>query len=178
MLITTSSAQLEDALSLWTVLVLGLPMDHAPILLATTRTEDADTTRSAQTLLTMDMVVHMPTSTSSAPPVVVLSLWTVLVLGLPMDLVSMMKRIMKMRDADCTKSLKLLRTMDMPVPMPMEKSIAPNQVVVSPLTVKENGEATVLVSTMQANIRTKDARRIRLPQYLQPMVKLALIPTT
>ena len=64
-------------------------MEHASILPWITRTEDADSTRSAPTLPTTGMVVLTPTTTSPVPQVVAVSQWTVLELGVVTVHVSM-----------------------------------------------------------------------------------------
>ena len=83
---TTFLVRRVAALSLWTVLDLGLRMELARTLLLTTRTGGAGCTSTPPMLLIVVRVVHTTTTTSSARPLVALSLWTALVRGLPTDL--------------------------------------------------------------------------------------------
>ena len=88
LLITTSPAPHQAARSQSIVLVDLEHMDLASMIPRTTRTGDAEHTPLLPTLLTVVTGVHTQITTSSAPPVVALSLWTVRDLGMPMDLAS------------------------------------------------------------------------------------------
>ena len=73
------------AVSLSTGLELGTPMVHAFMILRITRTGDADTTRSAQMLPTMDLAALITITISSAPLVVALNQWIAWELGVRME---------------------------------------------------------------------------------------------
>ena len=85
--ITTSSVPPPAALSRLTARVIGLLMGLAITTTVTTRTRDAGTTSTPRVPLTTDTAARTPTTTSSARHLVAaLSLWTVLDLGVGMDL--------------------------------------------------------------------------------------------
>ena len=91
-------------------------------------------------LLTMVSVVHLRTTTSSVPPVVVLSLWTVLDLGMPTDLATTIPRTTRTGGADCTRLAQMLLTMVMAALMPITTSSVPKLVVPNLWTVWDLGK--------------------------------------
>ena len=78
-------------------------MQLATMIPRTTRTGGADITSTARVLLTMVMAVHTATTTSSAPPAAVPSLWIVLGHGMPMDLAITILRTTRTGDAGTTR---------------------------------------------------------------------------
>ena len=137
-------------------------MEHASTLPSITRTGDADSTRSAPTLPTMDMVALTQTTTSLVLRVVAVSQWTVLEPGLHMLLVSMTIRITRTEDADCTRSAPALLIMDLSAVMPTTTSLVLQEVAVSQWTVLELGIHIHRASTSQVQvIRITNADFIR-----------------
>ena len=161
-LTTTSLVLRVVAISQWTALEPGIHMEHASTLPSITRTGDADSTRSAPTLPTMDMVALTQTTTSLVLRVVAVSQWTVLEPGLHMLLVSMTIRITRTEDADCTRSAPALPTMDLSAVMPTTTSLVLQEVAVSQWTVLELGIHIHRASTSQVQvIRITNADFIR-----------------
>ena len=142
------------------MLALGELMDHVPILLVTTRTEDAGTTRLPRMLLTGVLVAHTATTTSSAPPVDAPSLWTVLVTGELMDLATTTQETTRTTVAGTTSTARVLLTMVMAVHMLTTTSSVRTAVVLSLLTVLEVGAHMHLVSMMKRTTKWRDAEYI------------------
>ena len=106
-------------------------MDLASMIPRTTRTGDAEHTPLLPTLLTVVTGVHTQITTSSAPPVVVLSLWTVLDLGELMDLAITLFRLIKIRGVDSINTAPMLLTTVMAVHLRMTTSSALLEAVLS-----------------------------------------------
>ena len=160
---TTTSLVLQVvAVSQWTVLEPGLHMLLVSMTIRITRTEDADSTRSAPTLPTTGMVALTRTTTSPVLRVVAVSQSTVLELGLHMLLAIMTIRITRTGDADCTRSAPALPTMDLSAVMPTTTSLVLQEVAVSQWTVLELGIHIHRASTSQVQvIRITNADFIR-----------------
>ena len=82
-------------------------------------------------LLTVATGAHTATCTSSVPRVDAPSQWTVLEDGEHMDLVTTMRRTMRWRDAEYSRSKHHPNTMDMGVLIPMERNTVQSQDVAS-----------------------------------------------
>ena len=153
-------------------------MEHANTLPWITRTEDADSTRSAPTLPTTGMVALTRTTTSPVLRVVAVSQSTVLELGLHMALVNTLPRITRTGDAGCTRSPPTLPTMGMVVHLPMTTIHVQRVVAVSQWTVLEPGIHMEHASTLPPITRTGDADSTRSAPALPTMDLSAVMPTT
>ena len=111
---TTSLVRRVVAVSQWTVLEPGIHMEHASTLPPITRTGDADCTRSAPALPTMDLSAVMPTTTSLVLQEVAVSQWTVLELGIHIHRASTSQvQVIRITNADFIRSVLKPNSMDM-----------------------------------------------------------------
>ena len=125
-----------------------------------TRTGDADCTRSAPTLPTMGMVVHLPMTTIHVQRVVAVSQWTVLEPGIHMEHASTIQ-ITRIGDADSTRSVRVLPTMGTDAVMLTTTSPVLQAVAISQWTVLELGVPMTPASMTRKTTRMRDADSIQ-----------------
>ena len=149
-----SSAQRIDVPSLLTVLALGMSMHHASMIPMSTRTRDADCTRSLLHLLTMVLPAPTRMRLSSAPTMVALSQWTVLVLGTHMALASMTPRTTRTGGVGCTSTALALLTTVTVARTATTTSNAPPPAAPSLWTVLDLGALTRLALMLELRFQT------------------------
>ena len=136
---STSSALQVDAPSLWTVLALGMSSIPAPTIRTLTQTISADSTRSLLLLPTMGSLAHAWMPSSSAPTMVVPSLWTVRGPGRKRVLALMTRSLARTQLVTALECSLLLRTTARSVPSRRGTCHALRRAVISRWTVSASG---------------------------------------
>ena len=111
------------------------------------RTGGADTTSIAQVLLTMARAAHTATTTNLAPRVAAVNLLTVLELGALMEAAIMMAVTTRTKDAEPTRTAKVLLTTAMVARIATTTSLVPQAAALSQWTAKVPGKLTAHATT-------------------------------
>ena len=158
---TTNLASRVAAVNLLTVLELGALMEAAIMMAVTTRTKDAEPTRTAKVLLTTAMVARIATTTSLVPQAAALSQWTAKVPGKLTAHATTTAQLTRIRGADAISTAQALLTVVMLAPTPTTTCNVLQVVAASRLTVLEAGAAMEAVITTVERIRTRGAESTR-----------------